>query len=371
MSYFIVFTVSFAFAVLSVLRDSSKAIGIICSGVAVVSLSVLNWIRDSTIGTDVLVYGNNLFATARASRYDFSFFLADCRTQHMSEYGYALLNYVIAQFTGNVHVFYLLLGLCVNGIFYIALFRIREIFYFPLAWLTFLLLIYPATLNLLRQGIALSLVLLMGSFALSRRYVSASVCVLVAYTFHHSSIFALLILAFIVLIERTDSIRMKNIIEIAFLFISALVPTFVGILNRNGLLPDKYEQYVSAGDGGISLVNAIVVRAPFVILAVFYLLKDRASESNDNTERILLSLIAAESLLLPLQQMSSSTFRIALYLGVFKTAGYAFICHRMNILRPLAYALYVAYLLLYFYMQTVAGGSNGIYPFIRTSDSLV
>jgi hypothetical protein len=59
---------------------------------------------------------NAIFGAAYNSS-DLLSFLNYCNDIGMKEIGYALLNYVIGLVTANVHVYYGILGLVVNGIF--------------------------------------------------------------------------------------------------------------------------------------------------------------------------------------------------------------------------------------------------------------
>lgn len=114
------------------------------------------------------------------------------------------------------------------------------------------------------------------------------------------------------------------------------------------------------------MTNAVLVRLPFIILSLFYLVQDRKKNNDEN--KILWTLVLAESTLLPLQLISPSLFRIALYLGIFKIPGYASLIKHCRFSKSLLYSVYAAYLLFYFMYMTVIGGSNQIYPFVVAND---
>lgn len=250
MIYYIVFSISTMLAWISTNRILNRLISFVFSFFAVFSISILNWIRDVSIGTDLSVYGNYIFELAHNYPYDILTFFKECELFGMAEKGYALLNYVIAQFTNNIHFFYFLVGLIVNTIFYISIFRLREYIPFSIAWCTYLFLLYPSTLNLLRQGLALSLIMLMGSLAITGKYVRAIVCIAFACTFHHSSLFALVIFAFIYMMRRARKTSTNNTFELIFLVLSAMLPAAIQYMNAQGMLSDKYSQYVVEDGGG-------------------------------------------------------------------------------------------------------------------------
>ncbi|PAU69000.1 brp/Blh family beta-carotene 15,15'-monooxygenase [Bifidobacterium criceti] len=368
MILFVMLSASALFAFLSsshVLNRYYSAFFSICS---VVSVSVLNGIRDLSIGTDLGVYGNNVFIQARANMLSFHDYMFECKAIGMTEYGYAIFNYIIAQFSSNIHIFYFLLGIFVNSIFYISGFRNRERIPFSIAWITYLMIIYPATLNLLRQGVALALISLMGSFLLSNKNISALLCILAACSFHNSAVFAFIIYIFIYLICRVNAAHRQNMIVLVFLCVSAFVPTVVSWLDSKGLLSDKYSQYVVDTSLSISLISSLIARIPFFVLSAYYLIKER-SDSN-KIDKSLFGIVGAELLLLPLQNISSSAFRVALYYGVYKIPGYPLLCKKFRGMSKIAYIIYVIYLMSYFYIQTIRNGSGEIYPFVVAADTL-
>lgn len=74
--------------------------------------------------------------------------------------GYVFLNKVIASFTHNPHVFYGILSFLVLSIFFVAVSSLRKILNVPTAMLLFSFFLWPLDFNILRQGLAISLVVL-------------------------------------------------------------------------------------------------------------------------------------------------------------------------------------------------------------------
>lgn len=335
---------------------------------SVLSLSILNWIRDFSIGTDVEGYGNAVFGFVRSyPQYDD--FVQACSSMSMHERGYAILNYVVGSFVNNAHVYYLILGLIVNGVFFVSCYLLRYYVDFMLAWLTFLLLLYPSTLNLLRQGVALALVFMMGALALRKHYILSLLSLLLAMEFHESAIIGVVIYLFIVLVVNMSTVRSTNIVVVGF--IAAMIPisTIIQWMNSRGYLSDKYAQYVVEVGTQTSILNSVLVRLPFAMVALYCLIRER--NARDDSLKVFSALILAELAFLPLQQISSSVFRIALYIGVFKISAYASVISRLKIPKATINILYIMYLVFYFCYQIIYLGSNEIYPFIMTSDSII
>lgn len=74
--------------------------------------------------------------------------------------GYVFLNKVIASFTHNPHVFYGIFSFLVLSIFFVAVSSLRKILNVPTAMLLFSFFLWPLDFNILRQGLAISLVVL-------------------------------------------------------------------------------------------------------------------------------------------------------------------------------------------------------------------
>lgn len=366
MIYAIVFILSLLFAFgAEQFQNGKKPFFCFSAFCSVLTLSILNGIRDYSIGTDIGVYGKKIFVDASQS-HSFTEYMRQCKRIGMTEYGYAILNYIVGFFTSNPHVFFFVLGLLVNGIFFGCCVRLCNTASLTFTWATYLLIFYPTTLNLLRQSVALSIIFIAILEMLEKRLLESLIWIFIAYSFHHSAIIGLWPLVFVYLFNKIKKESKKNTIIIVFLAISALIPTVILKLNSFGLLDDKYSQYVSLGDGSGSMTNAVLVRLPFIILSLFYLVQDRKKNNDEN--KILWTLVLTESTLLPLQLISPSLFRIALYLGIFKIPGYTSLIKHCRFSKSLLYSVYAAYLLFYFMYMTVISGSNQIYPFVVAND---
>lgn len=334
----------------------------ICS---VLSVSVLNGIRDYSIGTDIKVYGKQIFEDAVYAR-SFADFIEQCNRIGMTEYGYAIFNYLISIFTNNLHVFLFIVGIIVNGAFFYCCLRLRNVANLNFMWSAYLFLFYATTLNLLRQSIALALIFIAVVKIFDKRFGAAFVIVSISYFFHHSAVMGFLPLLFTFVVNKVKSEQKKNACIVVFLILSAFLPIMISKLSSMGLLDEKYGQYLGKGDGVGSIANGFLIRLPFVIMALFYLIYDRYKKSDER--KILWTFVIAESILLPLQLISPTLFRVALYFGIFKIPGYASLIERCRFSKSLLYVLYASYLVFYFVYMIVIQGSNQVYPFVIASD---
>lgn len=364
MAFVIAFGLSLMFAFGSE-RCHGKGFFYFFSICSVLSVSVLNGIRDYSIGTDVKVYGKQIFEDAVYAR-SFADFIEQCNRINMTEYGYAVFNYLISIFTSNLHIFLFIVGLIVNSAFFYCCLKLRNIASPTFMWSAYLFLFYATTLNLLRQSIALALIFIAVVKIFDKRFGAAFAIVSVSYFFHHSAIMGFLPLMFAFVINKIKSERKKNRYIVIFLAFSTFLPMMISKLSSMGLLDEKYGQYLGKGDGVGSIANGLLVRLPFVIMALFYLIHDRNEKSDER--KILWTFVIAESMLLPLQLISPTLFRVALYFGIFKIPGYASLIERCRFSKSLLYVLYASYLLFYFIYMIVIQGSNQVYPFVIASD---
>ncbi|WP_176271401.1 EpsG family protein, partial [Enterococcus sp. 7E2_DIV0204] len=163
----------------------------------IVTVSILNGTRDFTIGTDIRVYGNKYFELALFS-YRFVDYLDLTRSFYNLdvEYGYQALNYLVSRFTNNIHIFYFILGILTNGLFYLGITRFRQWVSIPLSFLTYLFLFYGNTLNIMRQSVAMAFVFLGISLFITSKKRLGIAMLFCSLLFHNSAIvgFAILLL---------------------------------------------------------------------------------------------------------------------------------------------------------------------------------
>lgn len=368
MIYFIVFSLSMIFVALSEwCRKHGNAGKWVFACIAIAVLSSLNLVRDYSIGTDVLYYGNTVFLHAVSSSSLSGFFDA-CRSIGASEPGYVLLNYLVSRFTSSPHVFYLILGLMTNGIAYAAVYQFRRQASVVLSWATYLLMFYATTLNILRQAPAILLVLLMLAFACQRRYRAASVSLLFAVSFHYSAVVGFALLAFAVGVDRlflrsprSGLLVRQALFVLAVFGVVVAMPQIIVFLSNAGYLPAKYAQYLVGGDEGKDLINSFLVRLPFVVLAVYLLARGCAKG-----EGALLSvwlIVIMEALMIPLQLFSAAAFRVVLYLSIFKMVGYPSMLGKLAAPRMIVVTIYLVFLVFVFWYQVVLSGNGQVYPF--------
>lgn len=346
-------------------KRKSQTLGVFFS---ILSILILTWIcgaRDLSIGTDIRVYGNTTFQTATVSP-SFSKFIDSLTSIYGSsgetEFGYLFLNFIVSRFTNNTHIFLFILGLVINSLIYVSIYLMRNEIGLTLPYLTYCFLFFGTTLNLLRQSVALSFVLLGVVLLYKKKEFMALACILIALTFHNSSIFALIIYLFGILINYSRKQKDIKRIIVIFTLLILLLPTIISFLNAHGMLNDKYYQYVSVSNNNSNLLS-ILMRLPMVILIIL-----NKRKNLNNSKILLYMLVIFELIMVPLQSIGKTVARLMLFFGITKIVAYPLALNDFPITHSsIKFLLKICYLIMImfiFYEQAIIGGNNQIYPFI-------
>ncbi|OTP51942.1 hypothetical protein A5884_001137 [Enterococcus sp. 7D2_DIV0200] len=332
----------------------------------IVTVSILNGTRDFTIGTDIRVYGNKYFELALFS-YRFVDYLDLTRSFYNLdvEYGYQALNYLVSRFTNNIHIFYFILGILTNGLFYLGITRFRQWVSIPLSFLTYLFLFYGNTLNIMRQSVAMAFVFLGISLFITSKKRLGIAMLFCSLLFHNSAIVGFAILLLYIILEKSkNTLKLHLTILLSALTVSVSAVTILGMLTKTGLIGNKFEQYIGTNqsESDVSL-STIGMRLPMVV----WWIRSYKSLVKKNLFFSFMFLITMMDLIfISLRMIDITVSRVILYLAVFKIISYPLIIKysiKDKNLRFLCYLLFIGYLILVWYLQVVVGGNGEIYPF--------
>lgn len=159
--------------------------------IALLIPSVIAGIRDYTIGTDVLLYGNNWFE--RAISYESMYQYLMKAKEYSVGVGYAAINFIVSRFSSSPHMFYFVYELLQLTVLYAAIKPYKNKLSVAFAFLIYYFLFFNNSLNILRQAMAIVLVLYSYRFARDKKNVGFCVTIALAYSFHSSAIVGLAI----------------------------------------------------------------------------------------------------------------------------------------------------------------------------------
>lgn len=202
--YFVVLFVSGASAALA-FRTPDKRNSTLFSLVAILAPCLLAAFRDPTVGVDVLTYAEPSFYSA-ISRNIWEY-IASSDNEPL----FSLLAYVSANVFQSSFVYYFLIELLVVAPVYKAIKDNCPRSLRFLAWLVFYFTLFGFSFNLMRQSIAVAILLAGFSYLSKKSYFKYCLVVIVACGFHYSSLMGFVVLALYVLFDSKKlSLLKKN-----------------------------------------------------------------------------------------------------------------------------------------------------------------
>lgn len=264
MIYFVLFGFTY---ILFMLSDRSKGIlrgFFVLSGILLICLFA--GARDIGIGTDTLVYGYSTYLSS----------MDRGLAEHVSALAassaplFNVYAWVSARLTGSFAgmLFFIQLGSFLP--FYLAI-RKASPDKTAVCVLIYMLLVFPFTMNALKQGIAVSLVFVAGCFAFRRRPVPFCVTLLIAVGFHLTAVVGILLYPLALLVRGTDDttpLRRRTFMFVAIVvFICYAVVILFGeeLVRMVAPLRGAYSYQLNAiGQGSVSIGNLLL----FVAFAV-------------------------------------------------------------------------------------------------------
>lgn len=363
MIYIITFLISIFLVLLSNnYKHKNKKFSIFLSVLAVVVVAFIAGARDYSIGTDTSGYANIIFNYAKTYPNIFDFY---SHAAIWGEGGYLFLNYAVARFTSDPHIYYFVLGFIMYGLTLWSLWRYSKFgFSVTLAWACYLFLFYGDTLNAMRQMLACSIVFFAFSYFLEKKYISYVLLMLLAFSCHKSALLGIAPAVVYLVLQKKDKKSVKLLIVIG-VFVFALFYEYIAQALMNiGLLPaDRYDKYLASG---IPFdLNALILRLPFLmfIYAWYKLYKGETKEKQVFFDTVLM-LVIIDLLFSQMRSIVVWLYRLTLYFGMYRCIGYSRIIHsNIKSNKIFLSVVLLLYLIVLFVYQIMYQGNNGIYPY--------
>lgn len=244
MIYFVVFIIS---SFLCEQGFAKKKLSFfILTSLAVLIPAILAGVRDVSIGTDRLVYGDELFYDVMNSQ-DL-LHLDDIWTGWI-EPGYIYLNVLVGKIYPSVNFFYFVLSL-IQGVCVLTALKVLNVKkYAGFAYGAYLFLFFQPALNLLRQSLAVSVSLLCVAFMIKNKKLLAGIAFFLAMSFHNSAIIILLIMVVVLVLSKIHSLQAYAIMSVSILGFLAwggwFVDRFAPILNIEA---SRYSDYFAVSE---------------------------------------------------------------------------------------------------------------------------
>lgn len=369
MIYIVVFLLSCFLSNSANKRYGNRKFGFCFYSILAIACPVLlAGLRDYSIGTDTLAYVN-IFHAACESNSLVGFFL----TYPSVEKGYMFISYLVSRISSNPSVMLSVNHALIIVPLYIAFFRMRDNLNPVLSLFIFFFFFYNESLNLTRQYISMSFIILAATYIIDNRVKPYIVLSIIAFLFHSTALLGLLWLVFLLTATRFP---FKGHIIVYSLMIFALAYAMLnledlGLLSSLGDdMSEKFGQYITGGASTMSLSNSTFIVYLYTLLIV--LLCTLGTQLNDKAldAFVVMALLALSTVFL--STIARALYRLSLIFSMFATLSIPYIWHKYiktcstkqyNLLRMLVYGFF-ALAVVYWVFAFVIVGSNGTYPYL-------
>lgn len=203
--------------------------------------------RDYSVGVDTKNYAVNI--TSLAS-YTHNFNLIYLENGGGTELLYILLIYIVTFFTSDGAIVLFLLQLLSIVPVFIAAINLKNKMSVPLVMGTYFLMFYNNSLNLCKQSVACSFLLLAISYLYTEdnnKYKNAKclICALIAVLFHKAALYGVAMIAVCKWASKTKKrLFYRIVIYICIVLFPLLLNVFINLLTNLGLLSERFANYV-------------------------------------------------------------------------------------------------------------------------------
>jgi hypothetical protein len=310
------------------------------------------------VGTD---YANYVTIYNNLSDLSLSQFLFDISSD--IEIGFFALIKLSSFLTGDSMALFALSSFLTVGFFYLGL-RRYNVKHPALVYLLFLLIIFPMTLNIVRQGVAMSIGFFALSFMIGRRPKAFVVWVGIASLFHTTALLLLPVyLLNVVITAHKNNPYLPFLLKLVVVSLSIylVLPHMFEVIGSLEMFEkyDKYQVVVAEG-------NNYTLYLQFVILSLVVLLsKWTIPRDKMNVYFYFLTFAVFELLFTTLGFSSSFIKRIAFYFSFFNLillTGFVDI-FRDKLGMFVVYAAIVLYGIAYFYLAYYSMGLADVMPY--------
>lgn len=368
MIYLIVFFSSFLFIKLGnrIEKNKKRVIALIFYGIGLLIPAILAGIRDYTIGTDVMVYGNAWFDRAVDSSNLRDYIHWGVISQ--VGVGYLLLNYLVAIVSDNPHVFYFVLALVINILIFKGVHSCKEYINIDFAMLIFFLLFYNNTLNLLRQSLAIAIIMSGFGYVINKKLFKYIIVVVFA-GMTHSTAFLGILIYFIYNIQFSKYRSLvKTGIICALLGCIVLYQGIVSFLVSKGIILSRYGSYSDVQTGGGKMVRICLFCLPAILL-FYFVYKKVKKDIWYNFGGMILLFSTFLSVLLFVNSIAS---RIAMYFDIYYIVLIPVFAKRVNLstgknrvlVKNYSQIFLGIFYVFYWWMVYVYQGQAATYPFL-------
>lgn len=324
-------------------------------------------VRDLSIGTDVMTYGYWTFNSAKSASL-LSFLNA---YSSISAFGFNLFSWLIAR-TGSFELYLALIqGLTVLPICLYAKRRYPRSSWVAVA--AYMLLLFPVSLNAMKQMIAVALCVPAFKYFDEKQPVAFCLTVAAsAFLFHQTAVVALLYWPASKAIESIGESRafFGRVQSLALIMIAILIALFVFVFGERlisvfSFLKDSYSYQLNASGTRLNYSAVVLLLGSMIIYQTNKLsLINEGKDRRDVCVFALFSIIGAA--LIQLNLIANSLMRFSYYALSFYPLFASGLANKTSRKKSYSTVFLLLLLIAYFVQTTVINGGNQVYPYTST-----
>ncbi len=367
MIYFVMFVLSTAFCWGAVRceRKRNKKYARVLNAFAILMPAILAGVRHESVGTDVRLYLNNVYALSESSGSFFEYIATMSVMYSNIGVGFSTMVYLVAALFDDVHWVYFFISLIPMAFMYYGVKRNVERSNQCIVWLMLLMLLYNISLNLLRQIIAVSIIYWGHKYIIDRKPLKYFLTCFAAILFHDTSI-VFVLFYFIYWFMNGNNSFLRMLLSCAALVVFLFA--YQGILQLAvswGLLDSRF--ITSAAFSSGFHFGGIVTMTP-IIMALYVVGMNSIDTYGRNKRRALnyYSVIAVmNAIFFSIGSATSEAYRIGYYTMVFMPEVLLRINGKFNrASKRIANAVMVILLIYYWYFLFIVNGFAATVPYI-------
>jgi len=315
-------------------KQKRKLPFLLFSALALLLPCLLAAMRHESIGVDVVHYVKPMVqgATEAASFGEFLQYswLSSIGWLRVADYecGFTIIVYAVARLTKSLPAVLFVIEALIIVPVYIALAQNRQKMPMWLGMLAFFLLFFNGTLNLMRQWMAMALLLLVFQlFARKRYWLIAPLCLL-AILMHKSALLIVLIFAIYGILYFFRDVNFsprigKQQYTISGAFLSVMLVTALGLLTVLNIPVivrlmfhlgiDRFQWYIS-GEKTSFVIKEILLRLPLIVV---YLWHWKRLSAHTPLAAFYVTMLLLDAVASQLTSVNPYTYRIALFFSLF------------------------------------------------------
>ncbi len=328
-------------------------------------LSLLAGFRDVSIGTDVEIYANPVYLAAskvsNAKELLNYLFHSPLHTINEIESAYLFVAFIGTKVFKSLFGTLFLTSLIINTGVFVGLYRIKEHLSYNIAIMIYCFMFYQNSYNLMRQWIAMAIIIFGIKYIYDRNLLKYVITVLVAMMFHRSAFIGIILYLIALYIEKPRNFARQVVVVVSTILGVVFFQSIVAALTSSGILTMKYLKY-AVGDSVSLFWQELAIRMPAIALClVLY----KPMKKYDEHHVFWFLMLFIEAAISQLHSVMDFATRIGSYFLVSRIIEMSMACKIGDMKnRATIKTLVMVYAILYWFVMYIYFGYGNTYPYV-------